>query len=143
MAAMLGHCTCNLLVVDCHIAVQMSCTWRDMQYLIAYTSNRELLSDGGWHTNGAGLKVSHKFGFGAIDAEAMVTRAKRWIKVPTQHNVTITPSTDQGYVSMYILRAMHEYLLIKMMSLSWFQSLITSYVSINSLHMISVVLFKV
>ena len=39
--------------------------------------------------NAAGLKVSHHFGFGAIDAEAMVTRARHWINVPEQHNITI------------------------------------------------------
>ena len=77
------HCSPNL-------------TWRDVQYLIAYTSDRDSLSSADWHTNGAGLKVSHKFGFGAIDAEAMVTRAKRWINVPAQHNVTISPATSYG-----------------------------------------------
>ena len=71
-------------------------TWRDVQYLIAYTSDRGSLSNGGWQTNGAGLKVSHKFGFGAIDAEAMVTRAKRWINVPSQHSATVRPSTTYG-----------------------------------------------
>ena len=76
-----------------------SLTWRDVQYLIAYTSNRDSLSSGVWSTNGAGLRVSHKFGFGAIDAEAMVTRAKRWINVPPQHNVTVSPSPSSGYAS--------------------------------------------
>ena len=72
-------------------------TWRDVQYLLAYTSDRDSLSNGEWQTNGAGLKVSHKFGFGAIDAEAMVTRAKRWINVPSQHNATVYPSSSYGY----------------------------------------------
>ena len=40
-------------------------------------------------TNGAGLRVSHQFGFGAIDAEAMVTRAQRWINVPEQVKQTV------------------------------------------------------
>ena len=71
-------------------------TWRDVQYLIAYTSDRDSLTNGAWHTNGAGLRVSHKFGFGAIDAEAMVTRAKRWINVPAQHNTTVQPSSSYG-----------------------------------------------
>ena len=71
-------------------------TWRDVQYLIVYTSNTDSLSNGEWQRNGAGLTVSHKFGFGAIDAEAMVTRAKRWINVPAQHNVTVQPSTSSG-----------------------------------------------
>ena len=64
-------------------------SWRDVQYLIAYTSDRDSLVGGEWSTNGAGLKVSHKFGFGAVDAEAMVTRARRWINVPEQQSSTV------------------------------------------------------
>ena len=64
-------------------------TWRDVQYLIAYTSNRDKLVGGNWFTNGGGLKVSPKFGFGAIDAEALVTRARRWINVPAQQSMEL------------------------------------------------------
>lgn len=68
-------------------------TWRDVQYLIVYTSNPDILMeddlDGDlWVTNGAGLRVSHSFGFGAIDAEAMVTRARHWVNVPQQRTFT-------------------------------------------------------
>ena len=74
-------------------------TWRDIQYLIVYTSNSEpLVTDTNHFVNGAGLTVSHQFGFGAIDAEAMVTRAKRWINVPEQITQTIMPSIDSGLV---------------------------------------------
>ena len=41
--------------------------------------------------------MSHKHGFGAIDAEALVTRAKRWINVPEQVLARISPSTTSGY----------------------------------------------
>ena len=41
--------------------------------------------------------MSHKHGFGAIDAEAMVTRAKRWIDVPPQIIAQISPSNNVGY----------------------------------------------
>ena len=68
-----------------------------MQYLIAYTSNPNDLVNGDWRANGAGLRVSHKHGFGAIDAEAMVTRAKRWINVPPQVIARISPSVSSGY----------------------------------------------
>ena len=34
--------------------------------------------------------VSHKFGYGLMDAGAMVDLAKRWTTVPTQH-ICITP----------------------------------------------------
>ncbi len=80
-----------------------SLTWRDVQYLIAYTSNRDSLSNGVWSTNGAGLRVSHKFGFGAIDAEAMVTRAKRWINVPSQHSATVYSSPTSGYAKFHCI----------------------------------------
>lgn len=36
--------------------------------------------------NGAGLVVSHEFGHGAMDAEAMVSRARHWELVPMQHS---------------------------------------------------------
>ena len=63
-------------------------TWRDVQYLIAYTSSHELLTPRGT-TNGAGLEVSHEFGHGAMDAEAMVSRARHWVLVPTQQSDVI------------------------------------------------------
>ncbi len=71
-------------------------SWRDIQYLTAYTSNRDILVDGQWTTNAAGLRVSHKFGFGAIDAEAMVTRARHWVNVPEQEMENVTADTDSG-----------------------------------------------
>ena len=62
-------------------------SWRDVQYLIAYTSNSANL-EGEIITNGAGLKVSNQFGFGAIDAEALVTRARYWTPVGEVVNLT-------------------------------------------------------
>lgn len=66
-------------------------TWRDVQYLLVYTANRNRLVDGDWVTNGAGLNVSLQFGFGAIDAEALVSRGRHWMNVPPQRITTITP----------------------------------------------------
>ena len=65
-----------------------SLTWRDVQYLIVYTANPQLTA-GPPTINGAGLAVSHQYGFGVMDAEAMVTRARHWINVPPQINNTI------------------------------------------------------
>ena len=69
-----------------------------MQYLIAYTSNPELTDTSNYSVtiNGAGLQVSRDFGFGVMDAEAMVTRARHWIKVPPQLKHSRTPATDSG-----------------------------------------------
>ena len=71
-------------------------TWRDVQYLIAYTSNPDLLVGGAFITNGGNLRVSHSFGFGVMDAEAIVTRAKHWINVPGQEVESATPSQTSG-----------------------------------------------
>jgi subtilisin family serine protease len=77
-------------------------TWRDVQYLIIYTSNPTLTNSvdstliNGGIINGAGLQVSRKFGFGVMDAEAMVTRARHWINVPPQLEESVLPTTDSG-----------------------------------------------
>uniref|UniRef100_T1IMB0 furin n=1 Tax=Strigamia maritima TaxID=126957 RepID=T1IMB0_STRMM len=61
-------------------------TWRDMQYLVVLTSRPEpLMKEEGWVTNGVKRKVSHKFGYGLMDATAMVNLAEQWISVPNQH----------------------------------------------------------
>ena len=74
-----------------------------MQYLVVYTSDSSSLQDGDWVTNGAGLNVSHKFGFGAIDAEAMVTRGQRWINVPSQRRQNTYGSLRSGYVGQLVI----------------------------------------
>ncbi|XP_053474688.1 proprotein convertase subtilisin/kexin type 5 [Ictalurus furcatus] len=60
-------------------------TWRDVQHIIVKTSRRGHLIAPDWHTNGAGNDVSHLYGFGLMDAEAMVKEAEMWRQVPTQH----------------------------------------------------------
>ena len=67
-----------------------------MQYLIVYTSNTEDTNVTDSVTNGAGLLVSHQVGFGVIDAEAMVTRAKNWTTVPPLIVEAISPTTTSG-----------------------------------------------
>ncbi len=83
------------LYVLSHALLSPNLSWRDIQYLIAYTSDPSpFQSASGWTTNGAGLLVSHQFGFGAIDAEAMVTRAQYWTSVPQQRTCTVKPSSN-------------------------------------------------
>ncbi|XP_072380228.1 furin-like protease 2 isoform X2 [Diabrotica undecimpunctata] len=61
-------------------------TWRDMQYLVVLTSRAPPLEkEAGWIVNGVGRKVSHKFGYGLMDAGALVTLAEKWTTVPPQH----------------------------------------------------------
>uniref|UniRef100_A0A672HAL6 Proprotein convertase subtilisin/kexin type 5b n=1 Tax=Salarias fasciatus TaxID=181472 RepID=A0A672HAL6_SALFA len=60
-------------------------TWRDVQHIIVKTSRAGHLSAPDWKTNAAGYNVSHLYGFGLMDAEAMVKEAERWKPVPAQH----------------------------------------------------------
>ncbi|KAI4500921.1 hypothetical protein M0802_004132 [Mischocyttarus mexicanus] len=63
-----------------------SLTWRDMQYLVVLTSRSEPLEkEPGWILNGVKRKVSHKFGYGLMDAGAMVSLAEQWTNVAPQH----------------------------------------------------------
>ena len=51
--------------------------------------------------------VSHEFGFGAMNAEAMVSRARHWITVPPQQSSNINPVPSSGYVSLCVLCMYH------------------------------------
>ncbi|XP_050300640.1 furin-like protease 2 [Anthonomus grandis grandis] len=72
----------------CALALEAnpSLTWRDMQYLVVLTSRAEPLEkENGWIVNGVKRKISHKFGYGLMDAGALVGLAERWTTVPPQH----------------------------------------------------------
>ncbi|XP_067350736.1 proprotein convertase subtilisin/kexin type 6 isoform X2 [Channa argus] len=60
-------------------------TWRDVQHLLVKTSRPVHLKANDWKTNAAGHRVSHLYGFGLVDAEAMVLEAIKWRTVPSQH----------------------------------------------------------
>ncbi|KAM9183640.1 proprotein convertase subtilisin/kexin type 6 isoform 2-T2 [Dugong dugon] len=60
-------------------------TWRDVQHLLVKTSRPAHLRANDWKYNGAGHRVSHLYGFGLVDAEALVVEAKKWKAVPSQH----------------------------------------------------------
>ena len=61
-------------------------TWRDMQHLVVLTSKRNHLHDTSlehpWKHNGAGLEFNHLFGYGVLDAGAIVELAETWQTVP-------------------------------------------------------------
>ena len=80
-------------------------TWRDMQHIVVITSNPSpLMLESGWMENGVGRKYSHKFGYGLMDAAAMVNVAKIWKGVGKQviceteeqiPNAPISPNPEQ------------------------------------------------
>ena len=69
-------------------------TWRDVQHIIVHTSRQNDASDSSWNTNGAGHDVSHKYGYGVIDAGAAVALAENWTTVGSESNTT------SGFISI-------------------------------------------
>ena len=63
-------------------------TWRDVQHIIVHTSRVNDASDNSWNTNGANHDVSHKYGYGVIDAGAAVAMAETWISVDEETYVS-------------------------------------------------------
>uniref|UniRef100_A0AAY4E4W7 P/Homo B domain-containing protein n=1 Tax=Denticeps clupeoides TaxID=299321 RepID=A0AAY4E4W7_9TELE len=73
-------------------------TWRDVQHLLVKTSRPVHLKASDWKTNAAGHRVSHLYGFGMVDAEAMVVEAKKWRSVPAQHTCTKISDRRTRYI---------------------------------------------
>jgi len=63
-------------------------TWRDVQHILVNSGRKNDPTDSSWWTNGAGREVSHKYGFGALDAGAAITLAENWTTVGPEMNVT-------------------------------------------------------
>lgn len=53
-------------------------TWRDVQGILASTSQQIYPDDPSWTTNGGGYAHSYKFGFGVVDAAKAVASASAW-----------------------------------------------------------------
>ncbi|TPX52437.1 hypothetical protein SeMB42_g01411 [Synchytrium endobioticum] len=56
--------------------------WRDVQQILLETAKPTDSKDSSWHINGAGRAVSHKYGFGKLDASAAVFAAMNWTSMP-------------------------------------------------------------
>uniref|UniRef100_A0A224XK28 furin n=1 Tax=Panstrongylus lignarius TaxID=156445 RepID=A0A224XK28_9HEMI len=71
-------------------------TWRDMQHIVVATAKPANLRAPDWTTNGVGRNVSHSFGYGLMDAAAMVKLARSWPAVPQQHKCEVSaPHIDK------------------------------------------------
>ncbi|KAG9508976.1 Neuroendocrine convertase 1, partial [Fragariocoptes setiger] len=66
-------------------------TWRDAQHLVAWTSEYYPLKDNqGWKRNAAGLLYNARFGFGLMNAGALVEAARSWTNVPKRRICTFS-----------------------------------------------------
>uniref|UniRef100_H3D3P2 Furin (paired basic amino acid cleaving enzyme) b n=1 Tax=Tetraodon nigroviridis TaxID=99883 RepID=H3D3P2_TETNG len=86
-------------IIALALEANMNLTWRDMQHLVVRTSQPGRLSATDWKSNGVGRRVSHSYGYGLLDAKAMVTLAKNWTTVGPQHQCVhpmLTEARDIG-----------------------------------------------
>jgi furin len=84
-------------------------TWRDVQHIMIRTSRHGNLQAPDWKMNAVGRMVSHSYGYGLMDAQAMVQLARRWVQVPNQQSCElIFPSNGtvaiqpRGFVTMVL-----------------------------------------
>ncbi|KAH0949128.1 hypothetical protein HN011_011250, partial [Eciton burchellii] len=65
------------------LQVNNDLTWRDVQHLIAWSSEFSPLSENpGWFKNAAGFRFNSRFGFGLMNAYALVMASTNWTTVP-------------------------------------------------------------
>nr|XP_012228829.1 PREDICTED: neuroendocrine convertase 1-like isoform X1 [Linepithema humile] len=65
------------------LQVNNNLTWRDTQHLIAWSSEYSPLSENpGWFKNAAGFWFNSRFGFGLMNAYALVMASYNWTTVP-------------------------------------------------------------
>ncbi|XP_053720311.1 furin (paired basic amino acid cleaving enzyme) a [Synchiropus splendidus] len=77
-------------------------TWRDMQHLVVRTSHPAHLLTNDWRTNGVGRKVSHSYGYGLLDASAIVSLAETWTNVGPQRKCVITMVSEPRNIASHL-----------------------------------------
>lgn len=78
-------------------------TWRDMQHLVVRTSNPSHLSTNDWKTNGVGRRVSHSYGYGLLDAGAIVALAKNWTNVGPQQKCVVSILSEPKNIESHLV----------------------------------------
>uniref|UniRef100_A0A8C7N0B1 Furin (paired basic amino acid cleaving enzyme) b n=1 Tax=Oncorhynchus kisutch TaxID=8019 RepID=A0A8C7N0B1_ONCKI len=90
-------------IIALALEANMNLTWRDMQHLVVRTSHPAHLSTDDWSTNGVGRRVSHSYGYGLLDAGAMVALAQNWTSVGPQHQCVLTMLSEPRDISSRLL----------------------------------------
>ena len=73
--------------------------WRDVQGILALTSNQTDPDDIAWSTNAAGYHHSYKYGFGLVDAERAVKAASTWENFSPEERVLV----ESGDINVTIM----------------------------------------
>ena len=71
-------------IISLALEANRNLTWRDIQYLIVYTSDNSKLISKEWGVNGKGIKFCHEFGFGLMNAGKLVELATKWANIGEQ-----------------------------------------------------------
>jgi len=91
------------------LSVRPDLSWRDLQYLCVNTAVAINEGDGAWQNTKTGKKYSHTYGYGKLDAYAIVEAAKTfesvkpqaWYYSPWMHVNHDIPQGDLGLASEY------------------------------------------
>ncbi|EFX76306.1 hypothetical protein DAPPUDRAFT_306271 [Daphnia pulex] len=84
--------------------------WRDMQHIVVRTAKPDHLIARDWQVNGVGRNVSHSFGYGLMDAGAMVRLARVWKSVPPQQFCEIKAADTNTIIAAKSLNKLHLFL---------------------------------
>ena len=91
------------------LSVRPDLSWRDLQYLCVNTAIPVNDHDGDWQRTKIGKRYSHMYGYGKLDAYAIVEAAKAfemvkpqaWYKSPWMHVKHDIPQGDLGLASQF------------------------------------------
>ena len=75
-------------VVALMLSTNSDLTYRDVQYILAKTARQNDKDDASWKLNGVNIPVSDKYGFGVVDAFAVVQMAKTFTTLGSEQNIT-------------------------------------------------------
>ncbi|KAF2403975.1 hypothetical protein EJ06DRAFT_301304 [Trichodelitschia bisporula] len=91
------------------LSIRPDLTWRDMQWLNVMTAVPIYVDGTEWQTTALGKNYSHQYGYGKLDAYAIVEAAKTWKNVKPQawyfapwiHVKAPVPQGDKGLASIF------------------------------------------
>lgn len=68
-------------------------TWRDVHHLVVLSSSPpggdENQKEAQWDINGAGLRSNVRYGFGALDADRLISLGRTWVNVPPRRQTQV------------------------------------------------------
>lgn len=72
--------------------------WRDVRVILAATARKNDPTNAEWAVNGVGLNINPNYGFGVVDANAAVARAKTWTTNLGPEKTYTTPLSSPNLV---------------------------------------------